>query len=353
MKLPWVNILLFILLALQTLTGYFGFTNGRESAAWLLWLHGIGAYAVSLLLFFKAVVILDAWRRKRRWTGRRIGFLVTLLLLIFTLLLGLLWTFGGPIYLGGFSLVSLHIYAAVPLMLLMLWHSWHMRFIRRVEGAAGRRLFLGGLLSAAGGLFLWATAGRVKSWAGWTVSTRRFTGSYEVGSFTGDYPVVSWIADRPPPIEIKQWSLRVEGAVARPYSLTYAEIEALPRQSLTATLDCTGGWFSEQRWAGVGVADLLVSAGLEPSAASVTFEAASGYKRRFGLDEAMTFLLALGTLSEEGMAEIDRFSPLAHGHGYPIRLVAPGRRGMEWVKWLSVIRVNETGPLAQSPLPMQ
>jgi DMSO/TMAO reductase YedYZ molybdopterin-dependent catalytic subunit len=120
-----------------------------------------------------------------------------------------------------------------------------------------------------------------------------------------------------------------------------------------ATLDCTGGWFTQQHWQGVDVAELLAQAGLAPSAASVTFEAVSGYKRRFGLDEAMTFLLALGTLPGESLEAAQRFMPLAHGHGYPARLVAPGRRGMEWVKWVAVIRVNATGPLAQSPLPLQ
>ncbi len=31
MKVPWVNLLLLILLLIQTVTGYFGMTNGRES----------------------------------------------------------------------------------------------------------------------------------------------------------------------------------------------------------------------------------------------------------------------------------------------------------------------------------
>ena len=124
MKLPWVNILLLILLVLQAITGYFGFTEGRERMAWILWLHGIGAYALLVLIWFKLVVILDTWRRRRRWTTQRYGFLLTLVLLLLVLATGLLWTFDGPIYLGGFSLVSIHIYIAIPLMALMLWHSW-------------------------------------------------------------------------------------------------------------------------------------------------------------------------------------------------------------------------------------
>ena len=86
-----------------------------------------------------------------------------------------------------------------------------------------------------------------------------------------------------------------------------------------------------------------------PAAASVTFEAVSGYRRRFPLDEAAGALLALGTADELG----DAYRPLSHGHGAPARVVLPGQRGMEWVKWLAVIRVNESGALWQSPLPLR
>jgi len=99
----------------------------------------------------------------------------------------------------------------------------------------------------------------------------------------------------------------------------------------------------------VVVGELLARAGVLPAAASVTFEAVSGYRRRFPVDEATAALLALGTLGQEDNA----FHPLAHGHGAPARAVLPGRRGVEWVKWLAVIRVNETGPWLQSPLPLQ
>ena len=347
MKVPWVNLLLLGLLTIQAVTGYFGFTNGRETAAWILQIHGVVAYGLVLLLCLKSTIILDAWRRKRRWTGRRVGFAVALALLLLTLLSGLLWTFQGPITLGGFSLVSLHIYIAVPLMLLMLWHAWHMRFIWRVPGAAGRRLFLGGLGATLGGLLLWAVAGRAVAAAGLSGARRRFTGSYEVGSHSPDFPVVSWIADRPPPFDAA-WRLRVEGAVERPLSLSYEELAAFGGVELAAALDCTGGWYSTQRWRGVDVGALLARAGVRPAAASVSFISLTGYARRFPVEEAARALLALGTAGADG-----RERPLSHGHGAPARLVLPGRRGVEWVKWLAVIRVNETGPLWQSPLPLQ
>jgi DMSO/TMAO reductase YedYZ molybdopterin-dependent catalytic subunit len=355
MLTPWVNIALLALILLQAVTGYLGMTSNRPPEAWLLWSHGIGAYGLLLLMLLKGGIILDAWRRKKRWTGRRWGFLILLLLLILTTVLGLIWTFGGPIYLGGFSLVSLHIYIAVPVLILMLWHAWHMRFIWRLPEATGRRLFIGSAAAAMGGFLAWGAADRVKAWQGWPGALRRFTGSYETGSFTGQFPSVSWIADRPAPVDVDTWRLRVEGLVERPFSLTYSDLTALPQVEVEAALDCTGGWYTVQRWRGIRVGDLLASAGLSDEAASVTFEAVSGYKRRFDRAAAADYVLALGvvtTLPGSGLAE-GIYRPLGHGNGYPLRLVAPDERGVEWVKWLGAIRANATGPNWQLPLPLQ
>lgn len=91
------------------------------------------------------------------------------------------------------------------------------------------------------------------------------------------------------------------------------------------------------------VADLLQMAEVSSRAASVTFKSLTGYYRRFSLDEARRYLLAThvgGTM-------------LSHGHGFPARLVAPGKRGFEWVKWVELIEVNETPKWLQPPLPLQ
>ena len=44
--------------------------------------------------------------------------------------------------------------------------------------------------------------------------------------------------------------------------------------------------------------------------------------------------------------------PLTHGHGAPLRLVAPGRRGYAWVKWVSEIEVSSRHPIWTWPLPV-
>jgi DMSO/TMAO reductase YedYZ molybdopterin-dependent catalytic subunit len=45
--------------------------------------------------------------------------------------------------------------------------------------------------------------------------------------------------------------------------------------------------------------------------------------------------------------------PLDAGHGFPVRLVAPDRRGYWWVKWVTAITVDELPSWWQLPFPLQ
>lgn len=343
MKAPWVNTLLLVVLISQTVTGYLGMVNNEVQFNWILWLHGIGAYAVICLIYWKGSVIFDALRRKKVWNWQRVLFLLTLLLLGITLVLGLLWTFNGPQYFLNISFVSWHIYTAVPLMILMLWHAYQMRFIFRIPAARNRKLFIRTAIFGLAGLVSWQFISQTKIRLNVPGTKRRFTGSYPRGLKDGRFPVVSWIADTTPTVQIEQWQLNITGAVQHPLSFTYDDLIQMTQQEHTATLDCTGGWYTTQPWQGVPLKALLAEAGLLETAASVTIRSLTGYKRRFSIEEAHHYLLAH---SVSGV----RLSP---GHGFPLRLVAYDKRGVEWVKWITVVEVNTTSKLWQFPLPLQ
>lgn len=67
----------------------------------------------------------------------------------------------------------------------------------------------------------------------------------------------------------------------------------------------------------------------------------TGYRRRFALDGAASLLLATQVGGE----------PLSAGHGFPARLVAPGRRGYHWVNWVASVAISDLPPWSQPPLP--
>ena len=179
----------------------------------------------------------------------------------------------------------------------------------------------------------WALQRPVQRALGLPGAGRRFTGSYDTGSFTGnDFPVTSWVADAPRALRAPRIGYG-DGEVAHPLSLC---ADALDRgDEIVATLDCTGGFASTQRWRGVRIGRLLDDAGLAPTGAHVRIVSVTGYRWSFALADARDLVLATHVGGE----------PLMHGHSAPCRLVVPGHRGFQRVKWVTRVEVTADADL--------
>lgn len=340
-----VNLTLLVVLAVALLSGVGSFLVGSPDGRWVFWLHRAAPFALACLLGWKWRVVVRGYRKRGVTPATVLAGLFGLLLLG-SLASGLLWATVGlrgwraPL-LGQLTGLGIHITLSLLLVPLLLWHAlarWPRA--RRVD-LAGRRAVLRYVALGTAGAALWlATEGATRA-AGLSGARRRFTGSRERGSLRGNrFPTTNWLTDPIPRIDQTAWRLRVSGAVERELVLRYDELLASPAVTRRAVLDCTGGWYSEQDWTGVALAELLRRAGVR-GGRSVLVRSETGYSRRFALDDASRLLLATHVGGE----------PLSHGHGFPARLVVPGERGFTWVKWVVELEVSERPAWWQLPVP--
>jgi DMSO/TMAO reductase YedYZ molybdopterin-dependent catalytic subunit len=143
-----------------------------------------------------------------------------------------------------------------------------------------------------------------------------------------------------PEVNGATWRLRVEGLMDAPYTLTLDELRSLPGHEEYITLECIsnpvgGDLISTAHWRGVRLRDLLERAGLQKSAARVTFASADGYTESLPVQDAMRpeIMVAFAMNGE----------PLTQSHGFPARVLIPGRYGMKGPKWLERISATEDG----------
>lgn len=324
------NLGLLVLLIVAFSTGWLAFAFGTAPARWSLVLHATGGLAILLLLPWKSIIARRGVRRARpgRWASVGLGVLVML-----SLGAGLAHSSGVLLFAGPLSAMEVHVGAALAAIPLAIWHVLA-RPIRLRGADVSRRNFLKGgavLVAAAAGYAGTELVARTARLPG---GARRFTGSYEAGSFQPDLmPVSSWMFDAISQIESHAWTLRVADR-----EMTYEELAAFDDR-VTATLDCTGGFYSTQEWAGVRL-DRLV--GGTPGS-SLRVVSRTGYDRRFAIEDASRLLLA----TRFGGRALDA------GHGFPARLVAPDSRGFWWVKWVTAIDVDDVPSWWQSPFPTQ
>jgi hypothetical protein len=310
-------------------SGILSLVSGR-SEQWLVFaVHGMAGLWLLLLLWGKLRRVWPRLINPRRWERRTLFGALALLVVALAGGSGVWWVAGGDLFVAGFNLLNWHIIIGLALTLAISAHMLARAKPLRERDVRGRRevLRFGALL--LGGIALWPAQQVAEQALALPGSRQRFTGSREAGSYDGNaFPSTSWVADRPQIIDAGRWRLRIDGAVVTALELGYNELAALGDE-LEATLDCTGGFYSTQIWRGVRIDRLLERAGVLPGAGWVRFISVTGYRWSLPLGEARAALLA----THVGGAA------LTHDHGAPARLVAPGRRGFEWVKWVTRIEV--------------
>lgn len=158
-----------------------------------------------------------------------------------------------------------------------------------------------------------------------------------------------------PKVNLAEWSLKIDGVVEHPVTLTMDDLKKMPRVELAGVLECAGngrrffephvagtqwafGSVGNGRWAGVRLRDLLQRAGIKNSATEILFDGADVPLGRMP-DFQRTITAAKALHPDTLLAYEMNGQTLPIQHGFPLRVIAPGWAGDSWVKWLQHIEV--------------
>ena len=321
-----------VLVIAQAASGLASLLVGSAASAWVFWVHGIGGLALVVLVGLKLWRVRGRLRPGSWRPGTSVSVVVAIIALA-ALGTGVAWASGYRPWVARWTLLTIHAALGLSLAIPLVFHLRRRIHRPRRRDFQDRRTVIQFAALAIVGTLAWR-AQRV--FTALIEAPARFTGSYEVDSLAGNaFPTTSWVADDPDPVDPADWRLVVDGAVDRELSLETDELETGDERE--AILDCTSGWYSNQRWRGLSVGSLLDEAEARTEARWVAFHSVTGYRWSLPIAEARDALLATHVTGER----------LSHDHGFPLRLVAPGRRGFQWVKWVERVEVRTTPDYGQ------
>jgi DMSO/TMAO reductase YedYZ molybdopterin-dependent catalytic subunit len=135
------------------------------------------------------------------------------------------------------------------------------------------------------------------------------------------------------------WRLVVDGLVARPLSLSMAQLRALPRRTQITRHDCVEGWSAIGQWTGAPLKLLLDMAGLRTSARYLIFHCADRYAQG-DYYESIDLIDAFHpqTILAWGL----NGQPLPVGNGAPLRLRVERQLGYKHAKYVQRIEAVES-----------
>ncbi|HEX5481628.1 MAG TPA: molybdopterin-dependent oxidoreductase [Terriglobia bacterium] len=137
-----------------------------------------------------------------------------------------------------------------------------------------------------------------------------------------------------PGVRASSWRLKVDGLVARPFDLTYSQALALPRIEKDYTLECIsnpigGHDIGNARWTGTPLKPLIERAQPASRASHVILYAADGYSTGHRIERIWN--------ESNFLAYRMNGDDLPPEHGYPVRIMIPGKFGMKQPKWVTRI----------------
>ena len=142
------------------------------------------------------------------------------------------------------------------------------------------------------------------------------------------------------------WRLQIDGLVARPLSLSVAELRRLPARTQITRHDCVEGWSAIGQWTGVPLSLLLRAAGVRSGAKYVVFHCADnldGEPDKGGLQSPGQYYESIDLIDAHHPQTLIAYDmngrPLDIPHGAPLRLRVERQLGYKQAKYVRRIQL--------------
>jgi DMSO/TMAO reductase YedYZ molybdopterin-dependent catalytic subunit len=131
------------------------------------------------------------------------------------------------------------------------------------------------------------------------------------------------------------YRLVVDGLVDNALNLSYADLLAYPQVSKLLDLDCVEGWGFTAKWTGPTLDSIFADAEVKPEAKIAIFYSADAPEGYTSLD--------LSYIQEKYIiiALKDNDITLPPDRGFPFQVIAEGKYGYKWAKWVTRIELSD------------
>ncbi|MBB3860236.1 DMSO/TMAO reductase YedYZ molybdopterin-dependent catalytic subunit [Novosphingobium hassiacum] len=130
------------------------------------------------------------------------------------------------------------------------------------------------------------------------------------------------------------WKLEVGGLVARPLTMSLAQLRSAPQRTQITRHDCVEGWSAIGEWTGVPLALILRHAGISSQAQYIVFHCADDFS---GTPYYESIDMSEARHPQTILAHTMNRQPLSVAHGAPIRLRVERQLGYKHAKYVMKI----------------
>jgi len=159
-----------------------------------------------------------------------------------------------------------------------------------------------------------------------------------VGQHEADgWPVLD--LGKQPSVPLEKWSLRIDGAVEEPVTLSWDDFQRFPQVEDVSDFHCVTTWsLMDVHWKGVQFSTVAGLARPLPSAAHVMTYGYDGYTTNLPLEEALK--------DDVLLVHTANGRPLPREHGGPVRMITPqlyAWKGAKWIQRIEFLTADRKG----------